>query len=152
MLVREGERICVSAPAKAEAAPDAITADYYASLPQIQLSPDRIRDPSRPHPPIEVLLDGNEVGRLVECAIRHPRPNMRNAVLAAIWNHPETFRQILQFGLNAPEAFGEIRNLVAEELAKTAPAREAAASDETRTLLPRMPLPAHLRDRGKQRS
>ena len=43
----------------------------------------------------EITLDGNDVGKLVECAIRHPSPNMRYAVLAAIWNHPDSFRQIL---------------------------------------------------------
>ena len=58
-----------------------------------------------------MTLDGNDVARLVECAIRHPTPNMRHAVLAAIWNHPDSFRQIFQFGLNAPPAFPEIRRI-----------------------------------------
>ena len=60
--------------------------------------------------------------KLVECAIRHPTANMRYAVLAAIWNHPDSFRQIFQFGLTAPLGLPEIRKIVAEELDKGAPA------------------------------
>jgi hypothetical protein len=30
-----------------------------------------------------VTLDGNDVAKPVECAVRHPAPNMRYAVLAA---------------------------------------------------------------------
>jgi hypothetical protein len=64
------------------------------------------------------MLDGNDVTKLVECAIRHPAVNMQEAVLAAIWNHPHSFRQIFQFHLKAPRGFSEIRKIVAEELAK----------------------------------
>jgi hypothetical protein len=107
----------------------------------------------QPETPIEVTLDGNDVATLVECAIRHPTPNMRYAVLAAIWNHPDSFRQILRFGLNAPPGSPEIRKIVAEEIDKGAPASEPGAErikPAGETLLPRMPLPAHLRDREKE--
>jgi hypothetical protein len=69
--------------------------------------------------------------------------------MAAIWNHPDTFRQIFRFSLTAPAAFTEIRKIVAEELANHASAPEASAANRAvpsgETLLPRMPLPAHLR-------
>jgi hypothetical protein len=106
----------------------------------------------QPEAATEIILDGNDVARLVECALRHPQPNMRYGVLAAIWNHPDSFRQIFAFGLRAPEEFSEIRKLVAEELAKSGVAlRDAAgepSSSGTEPLLPRMPLPAHLKGRG----
>jgi hypothetical protein len=79
---------------------------------------------------------------------------MRYAVLAAIWNHPDSFRQIFEFGLNAPLAFPEIRKIVAEELGRCSPTAGFPASSRVEpadeTLLPRMPLPAHLRDRERQ--
>jgi hypothetical protein len=74
---------------------------------------------------------------------------MRQAVLAAIWNHPETVRQIFRFGLTAAAAFTEIREIVAEELANHALAAESPASNQAGStrdiLLPRMPVPPHLR-------
>jgi hypothetical protein len=45
----------------------------------------------QPETTAEVMLDGNDVTKLVECAVRHH-------VLTAIWNHPDSFRQIFQFG------------------------------------------------------
>src|SRR6202030_1608259 len=102
------------ARAKAEPADDVATRDYYTLRPQIRLS----GDPVQVEKPTEVTLDGNDVARLVECALRHPTPNMRCAVLAAIWSHPDSFRQIFQFGLSAPAGFPEIRQIVAEELGK----------------------------------
>jgi hypothetical protein len=155
MLVREGDRSCLEARAKAAPGEDVPTRDYYTLRPQIRLTGDTPDNPMQPEKPVTVTLDGNDVVKLVECAIRHPHPNMRNAVLATIWNHPDSFRQIFRFGLAAPPAFPEIRNIVAEELDNAAAAPEAAASDRDKpaeALLPRMPLPAHLRDRGKQRS
>jgi hypothetical protein len=78
---------------------------------------------------------------------------MRYAVLAAIWNHPDSFRQIFQFGLEAPLAFSEIREIVAKELGKHSATSRSQSSDAVnpsgKTLLPRMPLPAHLRDRKR---
>jgi hypothetical protein len=146
MLVRRGEHTDLEAPAKAEPAASVVTPDYYTQLPQIRLTGDATGRPTQPEPSTEVTLDGNDVARLVECAIRHPAPNMRYAVLAAIWNHPDSFRQIFRFGLDAPAGFPEIRQIVAEALDKAAPAAEPAASEPAgETLLPRMPLPAHLK-------
>jgi hypothetical protein len=150
MLVKEGDRTCLEASAKAEPADDVIAADYHTRLPQIRLTPDYAGYPMHPETPVEVMFEGNDVTRLVECAIRHPHFNMRYAVLAAIWNHPETFRLIFQFGLSAPPAFDEIREVVAEELDKCSSAPDVPAARRGKTLLPRMPLPAHLRGRGKQ--
>ena len=107
----------------------------------------------QPETTAEVMLDGNDVAKLVECAIRHSAPNMRYAVLTAIWNHPDSFQQIFQFGLEAPLAFSEIREIVAEELGKCSATSRSQAPNSVelagKTLLPRMRLPAHLRDRER---
>jgi hypothetical protein len=99
------------------------------------------------------MLDGKDVAKLIECAVRHPAFNMRSAVLAAIWNHPDSFRQIFRFGLEASPAFSEIREIVAEELDKcgaaSARASNAVKPANGKALLPRMPLPPHLRDRDR---
>jgi hypothetical protein len=156
MQVKHGDRTLIEARAVAEPAEDVITDDYYARLAQIRLSREatdlRVASPV----PTEVIVDGTDVGRLVECAIRHPSHLMRNMVLSAIWNHPETFRQIFEFGLRAPPAYQEIRDIVAEALAQhaaateapTAPAGENSAGEKP--LLPRMPLPAHLQNRARK--
>jgi hypothetical protein len=155
MRVRRGEHTDLEARAKAEPADDVLTRDYYTLRPQIRMTADPADSPAQPETPTEVTLDGNDVAALVECAIRHPTPNMRSAVLAAIWNHPESFRQIFQFGLNAPPGFPEIRKIVAEALDKAAAASDSAASNPAKpagdTLLPRMPLPAHLKGKGRTR-
>ena len=148
MLVRRGEHTDLEAPAKAEPAASVVTPDYYTQLPQIRLTGDAAGRPTQPEPSTEVTLDGNDVAKLVECAIRHPAANMRYAVLAAIWNHPDSFRHIFRFGLDAPPGFPEIRQIVAEALDKAAPTSEPAAS-AGETLLPRMPLPAHLKGKGR---
>jgi hypothetical protein len=79
---------------------------------------------------------------------------MRYAVFAAIWNHPDTFRQIFQFGLQAPAGFPEIRKIVAEELDKCSAKAEFPDANQVGSavgpLLPRMPLPAHLRNRDRR--
>ncbi len=151
MLVKRGEHTDLEARAKAEPAADVVTRDYYTQRPQIRLTGDPTDRPTQPGAPTEITLDGNDVANLVECAIRHPTPNMRYAVLAAIWNHPDSFRQILRFGLNAPAGFPEIRQIVAEELEKGAPKPDFPASNRVEpavdTLLPRMPRPAHLKRR-----
>ena len=147
MLVRRGEHTDLEARAKAEPADDVLTRDYYTLRPQIRLTADPTDGPVAPRIATEVTLDGNDVARLVDCALRHPSPNMRSAVLTAIWNHPDSFRQIFRFGLNAPPDFAEIHKIVAEELDKAAPASDSTASK--RALLPRMPLPAHLKDRRR---
>jgi hypothetical protein len=151
MQVKSRDQILLQAQAKAEPADNVITRDYYASLPQIRLTGVASGNPTHPNEAVEIILDGNDLARLVECALRHPQPNMRYGVLAAIWNHPDSFRQIFAFGLRAPEEFSEIRKIVAEELAKSAGAREgatAASNSGAKPLLPLMPPPAHLRGRG----
>ena len=144
MLVRRGDHIDLEARAKAEPASDVLTRDYYTLRPQIRLTGDPADGPMPPQP-TEVTLDGNDVARLVECAIRHPTPNMRNAVLSAIWNHPDSFRRIFEFGLGAPTALPEIRGIVVDALAKRSATQESPAPAGDKSLLPRMPLPAHLR-------
>ena len=154
MLVRQGDRTILAVRAKAEPADDVVTEDFYTQLPQIRLTANPTSRQSQPETPADVTLDDTDVAKLVECAVRHPNPNMRYAVLAAIWNHPDSFRQIFEFGLNAPIGLPEIRGIVAEALEKCAPAPEypAPGSDKLagEALLPRMPLPAHLRDRDRQ--
>jgi hypothetical protein len=152
MQVKTRDRVLLHAQARAEPADNAITRDYYASIPQIRLTGTAGANPAQPASGAEIILDGNDVARLVECALRHPQPNMRYGVLAAIWNHPDSFRQIFAFGLNAPESFSDIRKIVAEELGKSAAARSTAAEPArpgAEPLLPRMPLPAHLRGRTR---
>ena len=48
MLVREGDRIYLEAPAKAEAAANVVTPDYYTQLPQIRLTGDSTGRPTQP--------------------------------------------------------------------------------------------------------
>ena len=154
MLVREGDRIYLEAPAKAESADSVVTSDYYTQLPQIRLTGDSPSHPMRPETTAEAMLDGNDVTKLVECAIRHPASYMRYAVLAAIWNHPDSFGQIFQFCLKAPPGFPQVRKIVTEELDKRSATPESPASNPVKpavgTLVPRMPLPAHLRDRERK--
>jgi hypothetical protein len=153
MQVKIGGRIYLEARAKAEPTDSVLTPDYYTQLPQIRLTGSSPGHAMQPETTAEVTLDGNDVAELVECAIRHPASNMRYAVLAAIWNHSDSFRQIFQFGLTAPAGFPEIRKIVAEGLAGSIANSEFPASNPAKPaaepLLPRMPLPAHLRDRKK---
>ena len=145
MQVKTGDRIYLEAPAQAEPADSVVTADFYTQLPQIRMTGISTGHRMEPETTVEVMLDGNDVAKLVECAIRHPAVNMRYAVLAAIWNHPDSFQRIFQFGLEAPLAFSEIREIVAQELGKTSAPSRSQASDVVKpagkTLLPRMPLP-----------
>jgi hypothetical protein len=154
MLVKSGDHIYLDARAKAEPADSVVTSDYYTQLPQIRLTGNSTGLRLQPETTAEVMLDGNDVTELVECAIRHPALNMRYAVLAAIWSHPDSFRQIFRFGLEAPPGLPEIREIVAEELDKRSAMPESSASNRVKpageTLLPRMPLPAHLRDRERK--
>jgi hypothetical protein len=149
MLVRKGDTALIEARAKAEPSDNMITGDYYAQMSRIRLSVDASGRYEHADTSTEVILDDTDVGRLVECAVKHPSPNMRSVVLAAIWNDPDTFREIFQFGLNAPEAFSEIRKIVAEELDKCS-AAESVDKPAGATLLPQMPVPAHLRDRTRK--
>ncbi len=154
MQVKKGDRTYLDARAIAEPAADVVTSDYYTQLPQIRLTAASADHAMQSETPTEVTLDGNDVAKLVECAIRHPTANMRYAVLAAIWGHPDSFRQIFQFGLTAPAGLPEIRKIVAEELDRLSAVSDAAnpARHDATTLLPRMPLPAHLRDRDRDRN
>jgi hypothetical protein len=149
MRVKHGDRVILDVRAKAEPAESVITEDYYTQLPQIRLSPNPTSRQTYPQVPTEVTLDDTDVVKLVEVALRHPVFNMRQVVLTAIWDHPDTVRQIFRFGLTAPVAFTEIRKIVAEELANHPPAAEPPASNRAgpsrEVLLPQMPLPAHLR-------
>jgi hypothetical protein len=144
MRVKTGDRFCLEGRAKVDAIDDLLFHDYYTRTPQIRLTDDAASEAA-----IEVLLDGVDVARLVECAVRHPSLNMRHAVLTSIWNHPDSFREILRFGLQAPEAFAEIRKIVGEELGKTSPADARPTQPAGATLLPKLPLPVHLRGRKK---
>ena len=147
MLVRHGDRTIVDARAKAEPAADVLTEDFYTQLPQIRLTANPTSRQRLPTTPTEVTLDDTDVAGLVECAVRHPNPNMRSVVLAAIWNDAGAFRQIFRFGLDAPDGFPEIRRIVVEELEKRQP---APGSIGAAPLLPRMPVPAHLKDRQEK--
>jgi hypothetical protein len=144
MRVKTGDRFCFDGRAKVETADDLLFHDYYTRTPQIRLTDDAVSNAAT-----EVLLDGSDVARLVECAVRHPSLNMRHAVLTSIWNHPDSFREILRFGLQAPEAFSEIRKIVDEELGKGLPADRQPDDPAGSTLLPKLPLPAHLRRRKR---
>lgn len=154
MLVRRGEHTDLEAPATAEPVEDAVMSDYYTRLPQIRLTGNSTDRPTPRQAAAEITLDVYDVAKLVECAIRHPTPNMRCAVLAAIWSHPGSFRQVFRFGLNAPAELPEIRKIVAEELESRPLKSEFPALNRgkpaDKMLLPRMPLPAHLRDRGRR--
>ena len=145
MQVKTGDRIGLDIRARAEAIEDLLFHDYYSRTPRIRLSND-----AAPAAATEVVLDDTDVARLVECAIRHPSLNMRHAVLTTIWNHPDSFRAIFRFGLQAPEAFDEIRKLVAEELGKGGAAAPKPAGQAGTGLLPKLPLPAHLRGSAEQ--
>jgi hypothetical protein len=153
MRVTQGGRTILEVRVKAAPAADVMTADYYTKLPQIRLTANPTSRETHPEIPTDVTLDDTDVAKLVECAVEHPNPNMRSSVLAAIWNHPDSFRRIFQFGLNAPKAYPEIRKIVAEALDKRPATPEAGAADRDKPtaepLLPRMPMPAHLRDRER---
>jgi hypothetical protein len=150
MRVTRGGRTILEVRAKAAPADDEMTADYYTQLPQIRLTANPTSRQTHPETPTDVTLDDTDVAKLVECALGHPNPNMRSSVLAAIWNHPDSFRRIFQFGLNAPDAFPEIRKIVAEALDNRSATPEGAGKPAAEPLLPRMPRPEHLRDRERQ--
>lgn len=153
MQVKSGDRLCLDARAAAEPADDLLFHDYYTRTPQIRLTGDVTGEPTARPSATEVTLDGPDVAAVVACALRHPSPNMRQWVLTAIWNHPDSFAAIFRFGLEAPGTFTEIRKIVAEELDKhAARSKMPAANPEppaSKALLPQMPLPAHLRDRRR---
>ena len=99
------------------------------------------------------MLDGDDVSKLVECAVRHPAPNKRSAVLRRSGTTRKRFGRLFSSVSKHPSAFSEIREAVAEELGNhSAPPRSRAPGAVKRAvepLLPRMPLPAHPRDRER---
>jgi hypothetical protein len=146
MIVKDGARVYLDADAKAEPADALVYRDYYTISAQIRLSAMPSDGMTGANPATEVVLSDSDVARLVECALRHPERNMRQAVSVAIWNHPETFREIFRLGLKPPAGFGEIAKVAAEELSEAALV-PAPPADPGKTLLPRVPVPEHLRGR-----
>jgi hypothetical protein len=145
MLVKDGDRIHLDADAKAEPADALVYRDYYTISAQVRLSAIATDGMTGVRPTTEVILSDSDVARLVECALRHSALNMRQAVTMAVRNHPDAFREIFRLGLNPPAGFDEIAKIAAEELGKVALA--PAAKPPGDPLLPRMPLPKHLRGR-----
>jgi hypothetical protein len=145
MQVRDGDRVYLDADAKAEPADALVYRDYYSISAQLRLSAMPSDGMTGANPTAEVILSDSDVARLVECALRHPELNMRQAVTMAVRNHPDTFRELFRLGLK-PSGTDEIAKVAAEELGKAGfvPAVGKAGGD---TLLPRVPLPEHLRQR-----
>jgi hypothetical protein len=153
MLVRRGNRIYPEVPAKAEPADDILTSDYYTRLPQIRLTGNSTGRPMQPETPTEVMLDGNDVANLVECAIRQ---SYREYAICRVSSYLESSRLVpANFPVRSPSIPGvtEIRKIVAEELDKCSSTPASAPVNRimpaVETLLPRMPLPAHLQGRRK---
>ena len=145
MIVKDGDRIHLDADAQPEPADALVYRDYYSISAQIRLTAMPSDGMTGASPTTEVVLSDSDVARLVDCALRHPELNMRQAVTMAVRNHPDTFREIFRLGLN-PSGTDAIAKVAAEELGKAGfvPAAGKAGGD---TLLPRVPLPAHLRGR-----
>jgi hypothetical protein len=78
MQVKTGDRIYLDVRAKAEPAESIVTTDYYTQLPQIRLTGDSTGRPIEPETSTAVTLDGNDIAKLVESAIRDPAPNGRS--------------------------------------------------------------------------
>ena len=146
MRVKDGERVYLDADAKAEPADALVYRDYYSISAQIRLTAGPSDGMTGVIPTTEVVLSDSDVARVVECALRHPERNMRQAVTMAIRNHAETFREIFRLGL-APSGTDEIASVAGEELRKAGLGPAPSGKPGGDTLLPRMPLPAHLRER-----
>jgi hypothetical protein len=61
---------------KQSPADSVVTADFYTHLLQIRMTGISTGHRMEPETTAEVMLDGNDVAKLVECAIRHPAVNM----------------------------------------------------------------------------
>ncbi|HEX3884886.1 MAG TPA: hypothetical protein VHW66_19690 [Stellaceae bacterium] len=146
MIVKDGDRVYLDADAKAEPADALVYRDYYTISAQLRLTAGPSDGMTGAQPTTEVVLTDSDVARLVDCALRHPERNMRQAVSMAIRNHPDTFREIFRLGLD-PSGTDEIAKIAAEELGKAGFVPVGAPSDPGKTLLPRVPRPAHLRGR-----
>ena len=141
MQVKTCDRIYQAAPAQAEPADSVVTADFYTQLPQIRMTGTSTGHRMEPETTAEVMLDGDDVAKLVECAIRHPAMNMRYAVLAAIWNHPDSsgvfFSSVLKhpslslkYGRSLPKSLPNARLRLDLSLGRgQAGPRDATASD-----------------------
>lgn len=147
MQVKDGGRVVFDADAQAEPADALVYRDYYSISAQIRLTALPDDGMTGATPTAEVILSDSDVARVVECALRHPERNMRQAVSTAVWRHLETFRELFRLGLNPPAGFDAIAKIAAEELGKAgiAPAPVGKAGGDT--LLPRVPMPEHLRGR-----
>jgi hypothetical protein len=66
MQVKTGDCIYLEARARAEPADSVVTPDYYTQLPQIRLTRSSTGHPMPPETTAEVMLDGNDVAKLVE--------------------------------------------------------------------------------------
>jgi hypothetical protein len=146
MLVKDGDRVHLDADAQAEPAGALVYRDYYSISAQIRLSAIATDGMTGAKPTTEVILSDSDVARLVDCALRHPELNMRQAVTMAIRNHPDAFREIFRLGLN-PSGTDEIAKVAAEELGKAGLGPAVAGKAGGDTLLPKVPLPEHLRGR-----
>ena len=107
MQVKMCDRIYQEAPAQAEPADSVVTADFYTQLPQIRMTGTSTGHRMEPETTAEVMLDGNDVAKLVECAIRHPAANsdmlcwsLSGATLirsgrffGSVLKHPSLFRR-----------------------------------------------------------
>ena len=151
MQVKTGDRIYPDARAKAEPTQSAVTTDYYTQLPQT--SDGRFYGSSNG----AGHIDSSNARRQRHCQAGRMRDQTScpEYAICGVGGNLEShsFRQIFQFGLEAPAVFSEIRKIVAEELAKRPVTPEFPVSNAVKPavepLLPRMPLPAHLRDRGR---
>lgn len=143
MRVSDGDRVLLDTEAQVEPADALVFRDYYSISAQIRLTawPDDGMTGARAT--TEVVLSDSDVARLVACALRHDALNMRQAVTTAVRSHPEAFREIFRLGLGAAE--GEIAKIAGEELGKAGFVAGPSAKAGGDTLLPRMPLPRHLR-------
>jgi hypothetical protein len=147
MLVKDGDCIYLDADAQAEPADALVYRDYYTISAQIRLSAGPSDGMTGANPTTEVVLTDSDVARLVDCALRHPELNMRQAVTMAIRNHPDAFREVFRLGLN-PSGAEAIARIAAEELGKVALVPAPSGKQGSDTLLPRVPMPKHLRDRN----
>ncbi len=146
MIVKDGDRVYLDADAQAEPADALVYRDYYTISAQIRLTAGPSDGMTGANPTTEVILSDSDVARLVDCALRHPELNMRQAVTMAIRNHPDTFREIFRLGLNSAST-DEIARIAAEEIGKAGLAPAPSGRPGGDTLLPRMPVPTHLRER-----
>jgi hypothetical protein len=146
MLVKDGDRVYLDADAQADPADALVYRDCYSISAQIRLAAGPSDGMTGANPTTEVMLSDSDVARLVECALRHPERNMRQAVTMAIRNHPDIFREIFRLGLKPSAGFDDIAKIAAEELGKAGLASPAGKPGGD-TLLPRVPLPEHLRGR-----